>query len=55
MLIPIVASLIGAVLGAWQARRRRGTGADIAQWAAVWALIGFLLGFLALVIYSRSV
>ncbi|MBM2574701.1 hypothetical protein JQC91_00155 [Jannaschia sp. Os4] len=55
MLMPLLSAGIGALLGAWQARRRQGSGGDVAQWAAVWALIGFLIGFLALVIYSRAV
>ena len=36
--------LAGALWGGVQARRHGGTGADIAQYAAVWGLIGAILG-----------
>ena len=54
MLLPLITAALGALLGALVARRRKGTGFDIAQWAAVWALIGGLLGFLALIVILRS-
>ncbi|WP_298430764.1 hypothetical protein [uncultured Jannaschia sp.] len=52
-MLPILTALIGAVLGALAARRRRGTGFDMAQWAAVWAIIGGLLGLIALIVLAR--
>ncbi|MCK0167368.1 apolipoprotein acyltransferase [Jannaschia sp. S6380] len=52
-MLPIVTALIGALLGALTARRRRGNGFDIAQWAAVWAIMGGLIGLLALIVLAR--
>lgn len=53
MLPALLLSLIGGTLGAFAARRRGGTGADIAQWSVVWGIIGFLIGFVIVVIWSR--
>ena len=51
MLPAIAASVIGAVTGALFARRRKGTAADMAQYAAVFALIFGLAGlFLAIAV-----
>ncbi|WP_299645784.1 hypothetical protein [uncultured Jannaschia sp.] len=52
-MLPLITAILGAVLGAFTARRRRGNGFDIAQWATVWAIIGGLLGFLALLVLVR--
>ena len=52
-MLPILTAIIGAALGAWQARRREGTGFDIAQWAAVWGIIGALAGFVAALLIVR--
>ena len=52
-MLPLLTALAGAILGALAARRRRGNGFDIAQWATVWAIIGGLLGFLALIVLVR--
>ena len=52
-MLPLVTAALGAVLGALAARRRRGTGFDVAQWAAVWAIIGGLLGLLATIVLAR--
>ncbi|WP_299820130.1 hypothetical protein [uncultured Jannaschia sp.] len=52
-MLPLLTALLGAVLGAFTARRRRGNGFDIAQYAAVWAVIGGLLGYLALLVLVR--
>jgi len=49
MSIPI-AALIGAVFGAYRARRRNGSTADMLQWAAVYAVI-FALAMLFLSIF----
>lgn len=40
----ITGLLVGAALGAFQARRRGGNRADMAQYAAVFALIGLVIG-----------
>ena len=53
-MLPLATTLLGAVLGALAARRREGSGFDIAQWAAVWALIGGLLGFVAALVITRA-
>lgn len=52
-MLPILTAIAGAILGALAARRRRGNGLDMAQWAAVWAIIGGLVGFLALIVLAR--
>ena len=48
-MIPIVSALIGAALGARAAKKREGTGLDIAQYATAYAiafaLLGVFLGF----------
>ncbi|MEM8823086.1 MAG: hypothetical protein AAGF30_05695 [Pseudomonadota bacterium] len=43
----------GAILGAFMAWRRKGSGFDIAQWAAVFGIIGFLLSVLATILLTR--
>ncbi|WP_281823452.1 hypothetical protein [Jannaschia rubra] len=52
-MLPLVTAILGAVFGALTARRRKGNGFDMAQWAAVWAIIGGLLGLLALIVLAR--
>ena len=52
-MLPILTAAAGAVAGALTARRRKGNGFDMAQWAAVWAIIGGLAGLLALIVLSR--
>jgi hypothetical protein len=47
-------ALAGAFLGAFTARRRKGNGFDVAQYAAVFALIGFVLGILLTVVITRA-
>lgn len=44
-MIAILSALVGAVLGALSARRRKGTTADLLQYAAVY---GILFGLVAL-------
>ncbi len=43
-MVIIAGFLIGALWGVVYVRRRKGTGFDIAQYAAVWAIIGGLIG-----------
>ena len=52
-MLPLLTAAIGAVAGAIAAKRREGTGFDVAQWAAVWAVIGGLLGFVAALLIAR--
>ncbi len=46
-MIIIAGLVIGVALGLWQARRRGGSGFDLAQYGAVWGIIGALLGMAA--------
>lgn len=52
-MIAILTALAGAILGGLQARRRKGTIADILQFAAVYAIVGGLLGLFAAIILVR--
>ncbi|CUH19323.1 hypothetical protein JSE7799_00472 [Jannaschia seosinensis] len=52
-MLPIVLATLGAILGAFTARRRKGNGFDIAQWAVVWAIIGGLIGLFLSVLIAR--
>ncbi len=54
MIFPVAGILIGAFLGAWQARRRGGAAQDMAQWATVFALILGLVGLFVLIGFQRS-
>lgn len=45
--------IIGALWGGFHARRRNGTGFDIAQYAAVWGIIGGILGTFATIGIER--
>lgn len=50
----VIAGLVlGAMGGAWQARRRGGRAADIAQYAAVYAILFGLLGLFVTLILDR--
>lgn len=46
-MVIIAGIIIGALIGAFNARKRGGTGLDLAQYAAVGALIGAILGMFA--------
>ena len=52
-MLPLITAIAGAALGALFAARRKGTGFDIAQYAAVWAVIGFILGVFAIIVLPR--
>lgn len=52
-MLVIAGLLIGAIGGGLTAKRRNGTGFDIAQYAGVFALIGGILGMFATVIIER--
>ena len=54
-MIYIPAALIGALLGGFTARRRGGTGLDIAQYAAVYGIAFALLGLVVSIILDRTV
>ena len=52
-MLPLATAILGAVSGALTARRRKGNGFDVAQYAAVWAVIGGLAGFVAALLITR--
>lgn len=52
-MIIIAGILVGALLGATNARKRGGTGFDIAQYTAVGAIIGAILGTFATIGVER--
>ena len=51
-MIVLAFALLGALLGAGNARRRGGNGLDVAQYAAVYGIICALLGLFLTLIYS---
>jgi prolipoprotein diacylglyceryltransferase len=53
-MIILIAALIGALLGAYQAKRRKGKLADILQYAAVYALLFTLVGLFATLLIDRQ-
>ncbi len=54
-MIIIFAALAGAVIGGITARRRKGNGLDIAQYAAGYALAFVVVGMIVTVIIDRAV
>jgi hypothetical protein len=54
-MIVIVSALIGAITGALTARRRKGNGLDMAQYAAGYAMAFGIVGMIATVIIDRMV
>ncbi|WP_368188162.1 hypothetical protein [Aestuariibius sp. HNIBRBA575] len=54
MIFPLGGLIIGAILGAFQARRKGGKTADMVQWALVGAIILGIIGMFALVLIDRS-
>lgn len=54
-MIILAGLIIGAGWGVLHARRRGGSGADMAQYGAVWGIIGALLGFVATIGIERLV
>ncbi len=51
MLLAAIGLVLGALLGAWVARRRKGVVADMVQYAVVYGLVFALAGlFLSIVI-----
>ncbi|WP_334064303.1 hypothetical protein [Limimaricola cinnabarinus] len=53
MILPLTGLLIGALLGAWRAKRHGGGTADMAQWGAAHALALGILGLFLLLLLSR--
>ncbi|QYX58430.1 hypothetical protein K1T73_08805 [Roseovarius sp. SCSIO 43702] len=52
-MVVAVSAFIGAALGAYQARRRKGAGADMAQYALVYALLFSLAALFASIVMAR--
>ena len=53
MIYPLAGLVLGALLGAWSARRRGGKRLDLAQWAAAGAIMGGLVGLFVLIFLAR--
>ena len=54
MIFPLGGILVGAILGALQARMKGGKRLDMLQWSAVYAIILGLLGLFVLILIERS-
>ena len=51
----LLSGLFGAILGAAIARRRRGKGLDMAQYAAGYGILFALMGLIITIIIDRTV
>lgn len=54
MIYPLGGLFIGALLGAYRAKRQGGKTADMLQWAAVFAMIFGVIGMFIAVIITRQ-
>lgn len=54
MIFPLSGMLIGAVAGAFAAKRRGGKVLDLLQWGGVLAIMGTLIGLFVLVFIERA-
>ncbi len=54
MIYPLVGLVLGLVIGAWRAKSRGGTRADMAQWAVAHGLGLAMVGLFLLVIVDRA-
>lgn len=54
-MVILVSTLLGVLLGVYQARKRQGNAKDIAQYAAGFGIAFCLLGFIVAVILDRTV
>ncbi len=54
MIYPLAGLMIGALLGALNARTRGGVRLDLVQWGAVGAIIGALVGLFVLILIQRN-
>ena len=52
-MIVIAAALIGALLGGFNAKRRKGNAADIAQYAAVYAILFAVIGLIITIVIEK--
>ena len=54
MIFPLTGILLGAILGAFQAKRKGGKVFDMLQWGAVCGIILGLIGLFVLIYIDRS-
>lgn len=54
MIYPLAGLFIGALTGAFRAKRRGGTIKDLLQWGMVFAIIFGLVGLFVLIFIERS-
>ena len=54
MIFPLAGILLGALLGAFQAKRKGGKTMDMLQWGAVLAIVFGLIGLFILIYVDRS-
>ena len=54
MIFPLAGILLGAILGAFQAKRKGGKTMDMLQWGAVLAIVFGLIGLFILIYVDRS-
>lgn len=54
MIYPLSGFVIGAIFGAFSAKRRGGKTLDLLQWGGVLAIIGAIIGMFALVLIERA-
>lgn len=53
MIYPLAGIVLGALFGAWRARRHGGKRLDLAQWAATGAIQGALVGLFLMIFILR--
>lgn len=54
MIFPLAGILLGAILGAFQAKRKGGKTMDMLQWGSVLAIVFGLIGLFILIYVDRS-
>jgi hypothetical protein len=54
MIYPLSGIVIGAIIGAFSAKRRGGKVLDLLQWGGVLGIIGAIIGMFALVLIERA-
>ena len=54
MILPLAGLFLGALLGAFRAKRKGGKLLDVLQWAAVYAMIFGVIGLFILIGIDRS-
>jgi hypothetical protein len=54
MIYPLAGILLGALVGAFQAKRKGGKVLDMLQWGAVLAIVFGLIGLFVLIYIDRS-